>query len=58
MGKKQKYKNMALGEMDLGSLKEKVYLKILDSCDDPRIMSNENLVEASMLFDEFSYDHE
>ncbi len=60
MGKKQKYKNddLDLGQMDLATLKDKVYLKILDTCDDSRVMSNDNLMEACLLFDEFSFDHE
>ncbi len=44
--------------MDLGELRDKVYLKILEDCDDPRIMSNEALMQAAVLFDEFSYDQE
>jgi hypothetical protein len=44
MGKKQKYKNESIMRMDLASLKEKVYIKILETCDDPRIMSEDMLV--------------
>ena len=42
--------------MDIGKLKDKVYLKILEDCDNPRIMSNELLMQACMLFDEFSFE--
>jgi len=31
-------------------------MKILEDCDNPRIMSNELLMQACMLFDEFSYE--
>ena len=44
--------------MDLSKLKDKVYLKILEASDDPRTMSNDSLVQASFLFDEFSFDEE
>ena len=43
-------------DMDLGSLRDKVYLKILETSDDMRTMSNETLVQACILFDDFSYD--
>ena len=59
MGKKaKKYANSILKEIrfDLKDLKEKVYLKILEDCDDREQVSNETLVQTAMLFDEFSYD--
>jgi hypothetical protein len=40
----------------LNQLREKVYLRILDDCDDPSIMNNETLMQACLLFDEFSAD--
>jgi hypothetical protein len=40
----------------LNSIKDKVYLKILEDCADPRLVSNESLVQACRLFEEFSYD--
>lgn len=45
-------------QMDLSKLKDKVYLKILEASDDPRTMSNDSLVQACFLFDEFSFDEE
>ena len=35
-----------------------MYLKILEDCDDRNIISNDLLVQACLLFDEFQYDQE
>lgn len=45
-------------KLDLGNLKEKVFLKIMEDCDDPGIVSNETLTQACLLFDEFSYHND
>jgi hypothetical protein len=40
----------------LNELKERVYLKILEDCDNPSIVSNDTLVQSCLLFDEFQFD--
>ncbi len=44
--------------MDFKDLREKVYLKILEDCDDPGLVTNHTLVQACMLFHEYSFDAE
>ncbi len=33
-----------------------MYLKILEDCDNPSIVSNDTLVQSCLLFDEFQFD--
>ena len=58
LGKKQKYYSpeMQGARYDLSKLKDRVYHKILEDCDDRNIVSNDLLVQACLLFDEFQYD--
>lgn len=44
--------------MNVDSLKAKVFTKIMDDCDNPALFSEELIMQASLIFDEFSYDEE
>jgi len=56
--KKAKYSNEAFSssKADLSAIRDKVYLKLVDDCEDPAIMSNQTLVNTCEFIGEFSFD--
>jgi hypothetical protein len=42
--------------INLNKLRDRVYLKIMEDCDDPALVSNETLVQICLLLDEFQFD--
>jgi len=54
--KKRPVEDWAPRPIDQGKLRDRVYIKILEDCDNPVLFPTELLVQTCLLFDEFQFD--